>query len=376
MDPLRIVIVDSTAQGMAAELREALPALAAVVEILPLALESGLPQFSQVLLTKLSAEDLTPLCIYIALTDPALSEAWERELAMAGRASGAAVALVLPVHRLGMMETGHSLLAEEEVLDVLPQRLHAEYVQKLPAGASGIEVAGNQWARLPFEYQEDNRSAADHLWTTARDLNLIIAPGSTGLRAVPATADIEPVAMAEHRRWHASRALAGWRAGSARAEDAHVHPLLTAWALLPEEAREKNRNVVRELPDALASAGYGLRRLVTEVLPPTRGRPEAARAAAHECCERLRREDPAALSHLVLTVDSVEQFRLAQQLAARSDALVSLVLPQPLVGLAVADGQRPEAATALMLSSWKIWLTQPTAIEQLLAAERTLVERM
>jgi hypothetical protein len=374
LDPLRIVIVDSTAHSLARDLREAFPALSAVVEILPLALESGLPQFSQVLLTRLSNEGMMPLCIYIALTDDALVDAWERELALAGRAAGAPFALVLPVHRLGLPRTGRSLLAEEEVLDVLPQRQHAAYVQKLRDISPPNGVAMADWAHLPFEYQEDNRSAADHLWTAARDLNVSIVAGAAGLHSLPDDAKIEPLAMAEHRRWHANRALAGWRQGAARDESARTHPLLTQWTLLPESEREKNRNVIRELPDTLASAGYRLRPLANCAIPLNRGQLDVARATVSGACERLRREDPTALAHFVVIVESVEHFRLAQDLAARSDAVVSLVLPQSLGGLAVAAGQQPESATALALASWKVWLAQAEMVEQLLGGDSSLLE--
>jgi hypothetical protein len=67
--------------------------------------------------------------------------------------------------------------------------------------------------------------------------------------------EIETLARVEHRRWAAERLLAGWRHGAARDDRARLHPDLVPYEELDEATREKDRDMVRALPEVLALAG-------------------------------------------------------------------------------------------------------------------------
>jgi hypothetical protein len=367
LDPLVIVIVDAQALAVARDLGLAYPALSVAVDLVAVALEASLPQSAATLLSKLAVEGLTPTSILIALEDPSLTDAWDRELALAGRTFGYPSPLVLPVLHPGRQHSDRSLLVDEEELDALPRQRHAAYLERWRQSGEPASAATVDWPALPFDYQEDNRSAADHLWTKARDLDLWIVPGVPGLAALPSSSDVEPLAMAEHRRWVASRAIAGWRFGAPRSEALRIHPSLVSWLDLDEAERDKDRNTVLELSQMFAASGLRLQQLDSFALPE------------NVCCGRnladimflvgraARRGADGAVLHLVMAIDSADSFRLAQEIAARTDVALSMVLAQPLSGLAIAAGQLPAAAATLMEAAWTIWLTRSDAVERVLS---------
>jgi hypothetical protein len=71
----------------------------------------------------------------------------------------------------------------------------------------------------------------------------------------------------------------GWRHGAERDDANHLHPDLVSWESLPEPVREKDREVVRGLPEMLSEAGFRIVRvnLVPDLpatdAPSAHGRP-------------------------------------------------------------------------------------------------------
>lgn len=90
--------------------------------------------------------------------------------------------------------------------------------------------------------------------------------------------DLELLAEMEHDRWMAQKVASGWQYGAERDEQALLNPALLPWQAmtraelvqrygselaaamgtetLPESEKEKDRALVREIPDLLARAGY------------------------------------------------------------------------------------------------------------------------
>ncbi len=372
LEPVVLVLVDAEANSIVRNVLETCPGLSLAVELRAVGLESGFPQSAETLLTRLAADGLAATCIYLALEERSLSDAWERELCTADRARGGPSALVLPVRFPRGRGAERTLLAEEEALDALPRRLHAAYLDRFGHASAASAV---NWQALPFDYQEDNRSSADHMWTKARDLDLQITERSSPAAALPSSIDVEPLALAEHRRWMASRALAGWRVGEARADGARVHPSLVPWGNLSEAERVKDRDVVRHIPTALAAGGFGLRRLVS-VSVPRGGLGDLPMDELLKSAQASGGGDGGVrIPLLLVAIESASDFRLAQTFAQRGDVALSLVLAQSLAGLAVAAGQSAEAATTLAEAAWTITMTRADCIDQVLGHAPTLGTR-
>ena len=69
-------------------------------------------------------------------------------------------------------------------------------------------------------------------------------------------AHLESLAEKEHIRWMNKKFEAGWKYASTTDKKKHLHAALVPWAGLSEEDKEKDRVMVRQIPDILAHAGY------------------------------------------------------------------------------------------------------------------------
>lgn len=361
-DPLVMVLIDTEAPAISRELLDLWPGLPLVVEFIALALEPRLPQSAIALFRHLHTENLIPTCLYVALEDTALGSAWEREIGLAVRLAGRESPLVLSVAQL---EAGdRSLLAEEEEVELLQRALHEEYMRTMCDAATKSSAV--DWCRLPFDYREDNRSLADHFSSKALDLDLQIVPTHRSEVVSIDARMIEPLAAAEHRRWIASRTIAGWRFGETHSESERTHPSMVPWANLTEADREKDRAVIRQMPTVVHTAGHSLEPLYTVSLPRaglTEARADALIAEAQRQASGLGKK----VSHLIVPIEDARGFKLAQRLIDTSPIAVSLVMAQPLIGLAIAAGQAPESALQLAKSARTLWMVRPDTFDSVLA---------
>jgi hypothetical protein len=361
-DPLVIVLIDTEAPAIRRELLELWPELALVAEIIALALEPRLPQSAAALLHHVHAQDLVPSCLYIALEDAALCAAWEREIGLAVRLAGRESPLVLSV--AGTEESDRSLFAEEEEVELLQRELHADYLRRFSGAVT--KPSAVDWCRLAFDYREDNRSLADHFWTKALDLDLRIVPASGSDTVSIDQRMIDTLAAAEHRRWVASRAIAGWRFGETQSESERTHPSMVAWVDLTEAERDKDRAVIRELPTVLRAAGLALQPLHSLSFPRG-GLSESEADALVADAEHRARDMGNKVPHLMVPVEDARGFRLAQRLVQSSRIAVSLVMAQPLIGLAAVAGLPSQSAAQLARAARTIWIVPPGALAETLA---------
>lgn len=358
LDPLIIVLVDAAATAVCRALKMLSPALDLVVTLVPVGLEARLPESAPHLITALAERELCATCVYLAADEAALVESWHRELDLAYRMTGSGCPLILPVRFPLVGREEFSLLEEDEALDTVPRRIHDGYLGwsrslDAPAGAAAVS-----WQALPFDYQEDNRSAADHFWMKARELDLAIGPEPCQYGLTIPTELMEPLARAEHRRWVASRAIAGWRFGTERDDNAKRHPGMQAWDVLAEKEREKDRAVVLETARALEAAGQYLRPVVRFRWPdggrvhPSDGTADRVAAAA---VERAQARAPSAVANVAILIGDAATFEQAQALTAHPQLTVSLLLPRPLGGFARGTGDATLIAQRLAERAWELW---------------------
>jgi hypothetical protein len=364
-DPLVIVLIDTEAPAISRELLDLWPGLPLVVEFIALALEPHLPLSAIALFRHLHTENLIPTCLYVTLEDTALCSAWEREIGLAVRLAGRESPLVLSVAQAE--DSDRRLLAEEEQVELLQRALHEEYMRRSCGAAAKIaKPSAVEWCRLPFDYREDNRSLADHFSAKALDLDLLIAPTPRSEVVSIDTLAIETLAAAEHRRWIASRTIAGWRFGEAQSEFERTHPSMVAWENLTEAEREKDRAVIRQMPTVVRAAGLSLEPLYTVSLPRaglTESRADALLADAQ--CQAS--DSGMKIPHLIVPIEDTRGFKLAQRLMESSPIAVSLVMAQPLIGLAIAAGEPVQSALQLARSARMLWMVRPDRFESVLA---------
>jgi hypothetical protein len=376
LDPLIVVLVDANAAAVEHTLRALSPELEQVVSFVALALESRLPESAPHLLSSLAQRELTATCIYLASDESALVEGWHRELELAYRMVGAGCPLILRVRFPTESSREQSLLEEDAALDAAPRAIHERYLEHWRGSGQPGGITTVPWEALPFEYQEDNRAAADHYWVKARELDLLISQSPSHYQPVLPTALVDTLARAEHRRWMASRAVSGWRLGARRDDAARVHPSMRPWETLDESEREKDREVVRSTASALASAGYHLRPLVRFSWPLRDRTALEAGARAQLLASAVdEAQTRAAVANVAICVEDAASFQCAQALVQHPGLTVSLVAARALAGFAVTAGDSTLTAQRLAEHVWEVWDVPEQQIGPLMARWPRLGER-
>ena len=369
LDPLTIVLVDVAAVAVEHALRSLSPQLQTVVTFHCLPLEARLPEAAPHLLQKLAERGLCATCIYLASDESALVEGWQRELEFAHRVQGAGNPLVLGVRYPTIATPDYSLLAEDDALDAIPRQIHEDYLKRWRAEKWPASPATVAWEELPYDYQEDNRTVADHLWVKAREMDLVVGSGRSAALPDMAPELLDSLARAEHRRWIAGRAVAGWQYGPVRNDGARVHPSMRSWEALDDKERAKDFEVVQGTAGAFESAGYGLRPLVRFSLPRILSRLDAAGYAsiARTAIERASTSAPQGIANVAICVDSPAALEWAKTLAAYPGLLISIIVTRSLAGFAVAAGESAMVGQELAEQAWELWVGPEAEIDALLA---------
>ncbi len=158
-------------------------------------------------------------------------------------------------------------LLHSDVYETIARARHDGYVRdQLAAGDS---PASNPslvpWDRLPEDLRESNRDQAAHIGYKLRAYDCTVVP----LRDWSAheftftDGELEEMARLEHDRFVAERRRQGWRyAPGPKDSAARTNATLVEWDELTQAERDKDRDVVRDIPRLLARVGFQIVRVV------------------------------------------------------------------------------------------------------------------
>jgi hypothetical protein len=156
---------------------------------------------------------------------------------------------------------------DDHLREKLARAIHQDYLARAVASQ---DPGGSAEGLVPYdelseEARESNRRQADDIGVK---LEMI------GAAAVPldelARDDLAPVEFRftrgelqrlsrhEHARWAREKRRVGWRFGPTIDPIARTHPCLVGYARLPEEEKEKDRQVVQRIPSLLRTVGLGI----------------------------------------------------------------------------------------------------------------------
>jgi hypothetical protein len=160
----------------------------------------------------------------------------------------------------------------EDLHDQLARAIHQAYLNHSAAqqGSPQHNPSMRPWAELSEDLQQANLAQAADISRKVRAIGCAIVPESAAARQFAFTAaETEQLAEQEHERWMQERQAQGYVPGPDRA--ARQHPDLVPWADLNENARNKDRNAVREIPSILQQAGFQIIRLPPAPQAPDQG---------------------------------------------------------------------------------------------------------
>jgi hypothetical protein len=113
------------------------------------------------------------------------------------------------------------------------------------------------YTELPEDLKEANRLNVRDIPTKLATAGYIMVPARSNEPAFNFPGDpLEILAEAEHERWMQSRLDDGWTYAPETDKTKKLHKCLVPWDQLPEDEKEKDRVLVRGIPNILARGGY------------------------------------------------------------------------------------------------------------------------
>jgi hypothetical protein len=159
-----------------------------------------------------------------------------------------------------MLGLGHAWAGSPEYLT--SHAVLAKYAGRKPTRETLIALV--DFEQLSDHLREQNRGVARDLPRKLEVLGLVLrqdAPaGTPDITIDPADPRVEELAKSEHKRWYDSKYKTKWRFGKPRDDVKKLHPSMLDWEKLTKSEREKDRMMVREIPDIVAAAGMTLTR--------------------------------------------------------------------------------------------------------------------
>lgn len=144
---------------------------------------------------------------------------------------------------------------ERELREQVARYLHNDYRRKQRGRKAPGDPALAPWDELLETLKDSNRAAADDIPNKLALIGKQLVVGGAYLKLTDQ--EVELLAEAEHGRWNAERLAAGWELGE-RHVSRSASPDLKAWSELTDATKEWDREAVRNIPPALAEAGWGV----------------------------------------------------------------------------------------------------------------------
>jgi hypothetical protein len=151
---------------------------------------------------------------------------------------------------------------DNATLEMLAMKIHETYlsVQTRDRAVRGSTSALPPWGALENDLKEANRAQARDITAKLARIGCTVRPGLDKIGFAFTTEELERLARDEHQRWVRQRRATGWVHGPVRDNERKHHPEITSWRQLSDEARDKDRDAIRNLPEVLAAAGLHIER--------------------------------------------------------------------------------------------------------------------
>jgi hypothetical protein len=158
---------------------------------------------------------------------------------------------------------------EGQMLECLAEAAHLVFSEGLKArgfhyGPKTDEILKTHNALLPFAELTEDLKEQNRL--NVRDIPIKLAVA--GYIMIPARSNeppfnfpgepLERLAQEEHVRWMQTKLDDGWTYAPETDKAKKLHQCLVSWNELPEEEKDKDRDLVRGIPNILARAGYAI----------------------------------------------------------------------------------------------------------------------
>jgi hypothetical protein len=170
------------------------------------------------------------------------------------------------IHAFGLLDRTCTIdLTSKCTYEIMARAIHEVYLRnEMEKGfTSKVNPALVPWKDLSENLKESNRNQAEHIRFKLEAIGCDIAITNEwdAQPIVFSSEEIELMAEMEHERFVEERIREGWKVGARKNLDKKTNPSLVPWKLLPEEEKEKDRNLVQGISLLLAKARFQAYRL-------------------------------------------------------------------------------------------------------------------
>lgn len=145
-------------------------------------------------------------------------------------------------------------------IEYIAQKMHEEYLNK--ERKKKIDVLENYnlhlWNRLYREFRDSNRDPAKRYWLYIHEIGCetlpVSAVTSPGVFSFTPE-EVEELGEKEHNHWMEGKIKNGWKFGRPRDDSKKIHHLLVPYAELPDIERQKDRDIILNIPVRLRELG-------------------------------------------------------------------------------------------------------------------------
>lgn len=163
-----------------------------------------------------------------------------------------------PYQRVGPPETGYN------AAKYIAQKLHESYI--VSEREKGLKIIDNPqihlWNRIHPRFQHANmrhgKDYFDYIAMINASIHLNMNNSSDNFQFTPE--EIELLSAEEHNRWMNEKISEEWKYGKKRDDQNRIHPLIVPWEKLPEVEKDKDRNIIRDIPKTLHSMHLSITR--------------------------------------------------------------------------------------------------------------------
>ncbi len=151
---------------------------------------------------------------------------------------------------------------EPDMIEEIARSIHESYRQSQHGKSVDEEPAMAQWADLPHYLKDSNRLQAEHIFKKLSRIGCTVhrVTGRDIKQVTFSENEIEIMAEMEHLRWNAERLFEGWVLGEKKDDVKKTTPYLVPFSELPEDVKEVDVLMVRNIPELLSNLGLEIRR--------------------------------------------------------------------------------------------------------------------
>ncbi|MGC9336437.1 MAG: RyR domain-containing protein [Anaerolineae bacterium] len=161
---------------------------------------------------------------------------------------------------------------EGDLLEKLAKAAHEIYCEGLRAQGYRYGSTTNAsrktssllvpYIELPEDFKAQNRQNVRDIPAKLAVAGYIMRPARSNERPLKFPgADLELLAEREHERWMHAKLAGGWQYAPQTDQLRKLNQAMLPWDELPEEEKDKDRNLVRGIPEIVAKAGYAIEKV-------------------------------------------------------------------------------------------------------------------